>query len=105
MNAIEPCPQCMSTPGDAAHLLEHARTCGVCQAHVRQVKPACNDPALGFLASLSLGEPEPLAELDLHLDGCVACHLERLGFESLDERAVNPRSAWVARLQLSAHSR
>ncbi len=105
MNDMQPCPQFMSTLGDAVHMLAHARTCGVCQAQVQQLKPACNDLALGLLASLALGEPEPPAKLGLHIASCLACRLERLGFESLDASASVPRPAWIARLQMAAHVR
>ncbi len=99
MTAIKPCPQCPTRPGDDSQRLAHARACPVCQAQVFRCKSACNDPALGFLASMSLGEPEPLAELASHLEGCLACRLERLDFASLDEQAVTPGSAWLSRLR------
>ena len=105
MNVIEPCPQLMRLPRDASVMLEHANSCAECQAQVRQLKPACNDPALGLLASLMLGEPESVPELGLHLDSCLACRLERLGFESLEEQTVVPRSEWMSRLRLAAQSR
>ncbi|ETW97497.1 MAG: hypothetical protein ETSY1_22450 [Candidatus Entotheonella factor] len=102
MKTIELCPQGMSLSGDETGLLEHASTCEICQAQVRLLKPACTYPALGFLVSITLGEPVSLPELIAHLDRCLACRLERLGFESLDEHMVVPRAAWLSRMTRSA---
>lgn len=60
-------------------------------------KPTCIDPGAGEAATLALGHT-PSRATEEHRAACLACELERLSFESLDEHAVEPSPAlrsWI----------
>ena len=67
----------------------------------RTDKPGCSAPMLGRAATQARARPLT-GDLAAHVAACLACRLERIAYERLDERAVTPSRALIARVLLAA---
>ena len=86
-------PRATPLPGRDSTMTTHAKNL--------PTKPGCIDTILGARASLALGRSLS-AELAHHVERCVACQVERLAYDSLDDDRGPANPALAERIQRAA---
>ena len=100
MSEFEPCPTHDRLIDPDPATIAHVLACSRCQRVVRSLRPTCSDPALGLLLSTRrLGISRLPAGLQEHLETCLACALERLALQNLDDGAITPDVDWTRRVK------